>query len=150
MFSSDYPYHRGEACGIIVAMTKGQGRLITFVMGTRWDLAPNPLPETVFTRICATCKATTYTEKEFSEQEAVICNACAAVTSQQADRDPETIPVWELPPDLLGNLLAQAEEQGIYPENYVIGFFEWKTGRELPYIRLYNREDKQIYIVQKR
>jgi hypothetical protein len=126
------------------------GEAITFVMGTRWDLAPNPLPDSFYTHICTTCKATAYTEKEFSEQEAVICSACAAVTTQQAETDPETLPVWEIPPDLLGNLLLQAEEQGIHPENFVIGFLEWKTGRELPYIRLYNREEKQIYIVQKR
>jgi|tagenome__1003787_1003787.scaffolds.fasta_scaffold20653217_2 hypothetical protein len=128
----------------------GQGRVTTFVMGTRWDLAPSPRPETFFTCICATCKATTYTEKEFSEDATVICNACTSITSQQENSDPDTIVAWDLPPDLLGNLLLQAQEQGLHPENFVIGFLEWKTGRELPFIRLYNREDKQIYIVKKR
>jgi hypothetical protein len=127
-----------------------QGRAFTFVMGTRWDLAPFPRPETFYTRICATCKSETYTEKEFSEQDTVICNVCAAATSQQADTNPDTRLVWDLPPDLLGNLLFQAQQQGIPPENFVIGFLEWKTGRELPYIRLYNREDRNVYIVQKR
>ena len=58
--------------------------------------------------------------------------------------------VWDLPPDLLGNLLIQAQEKGVLPENFIIGFLEWKTGRELQSIRLYNREDKQVYIVNKR
>jgi hypothetical protein len=57
--------------------------------------------------------------------------------------------VWDLPPDVLSNLLTQAQAQGLPPENVIIGFLEWKTGRELSSIRLYNREDKQIYIVKK-
>jgi hypothetical protein len=128
----------------------GQGSVVTFVMGTRWDLAPNPLPETCFTHICATCKATTYTEKAFSKKTTVICNVCSSYTNQQEDTDTNTVVVWDLPPDLLSNLLTQANERGIAPENFVIGFLEWKTGRELPFIRLYNREEKQVYIVQKR
>jgi hypothetical protein len=121
-----------------------------FVMGTRWDLAPNPRPEEHFTHICVTCKSATYTEKAFPENATVVCNVCASTASEQADADPDTLLVWDLPPDLLKNLLVQAQQQGIHPENFVIGFLEWKTGRELPEIRLFNREDKQIYIVKKR
>jgi hypothetical protein len=120
-----------------------------FVMGTRWDKAPTPLPEVFYTHICGLCKATTYTEKEFSQGQTVICNICAALTTSQGDADPNTHVVWDLPADLMERLLTAAVRQGIAPENYVIGFLEWKTGRELPQIRLYNREDKRIYIVKK-
>ena len=119
-------------------------------MGTRWDLMPAPRLDTSYTHICAFCKATTYTEKEFPGETTVVCNRCAASTTQMGDADPHTLVVWELPPDLLGNLLRQADQRGVALENYIIGFLEWKTGRELPEIRLFNKEDKQIYIVRKR
>jgi hypothetical protein len=119
-------------------------------MGTRWDLASKPILVKFFARICALCKSTTYTEKEFSEETTVICNVCSSFTCQQEGDDKNTVVVWDIPPDLLGNLLTQAQERGVASENFAIGFLEWKTGRELPFIRLYNREDKQVYIVQKR
>jgi hypothetical protein len=121
-----------------------------FGMGTRWDKAPQPLPEVFFTYICGVCQATTYAEKEFPRDLTVICNVCASQTTSRGDADPNTAVVWDFPPDLLKRLLAEAEKRGIAPENYVIGFLEWKTGQELPQIRLYNREDNRIYIVKKR
>jgi len=124
-------------------------KMTAFVMGTRWDKAPTPLPEVFFTHVCGLCKATTYTEKEFSSDLTVICNVCAATATFQGDVDPDTSVVWDLPPDLLGRLLAEAQQRGIAGENYVIGFLEWKTGRELPHIRLFNREDRKIYRIKK-
>jgi hypothetical protein len=121
-----------------------------FIMGTRWDLVPAPHPLKFFARSCALCKAATYTEKEFPEETTVVCNVCSSLIHQQAENDPDTVVVWDLPPDLLGNLLSQAQEKGVSPENFIIGFLEWKTGHELQSIRLYNREDKQVYIVNKR
>jgi len=128
----------------------GYTNISKFVMGTRWDVAPRPLPEVFYTYICGLCKATTYTEKEYAQDLTVVCNVCASMMGSQVETDPHTDVVWDLPPDLLVKFLAEAEKQGIPIENYVIGFLEWKTGRELPQIRLYNREDKRIYIVKKR
>ncbi len=125
-------------------------RVISFVMGTRWDLVPASQPTVQFSSFCTICKAVTYTEKEFPQEATIICNVCAAARTNDGDIDPQTAVVWEIPPDLLGRLVSEAKARGIHPENYVIGFLEWKTGRELPQIRLFNREDKQIYIVQKR
>jgi hypothetical protein len=127
-----------------------RGQVMPFVMGTRWDLMPVTPPDTSYTHICAFCQATTYTESEFPEGTTVVCNRCAASTTQMGDADPHTLVVWDLPPDLLGSLLQQADQRGIALENSIIGFLEWKTGRELSEIRLFNREDKQIYIVRKR
>jgi hypothetical protein len=129
---------------------KGYKSVVSYVMGTRWDLAPTTMPEVFYTYVCGLCKTTTYTEKEFSQGETVICNVCASQMTSQGAAEPYTDVVWDLPPDLMGRLVTEAQRRGVPPEDYVIGFLEWKTGRELPQIRLFNREEKQIYIVKKR
>jgi hypothetical protein len=119
-------------------------------MGTRWDVAPTPLPKTIYTHICGLCKVTTYTEKEFSPELTVICNVCAAGISSQEESYEYTEVVWDIPPDLFDRLVLEAQARNMPPEEYVIGFLEWKTGQELAQIRLFNREDKQVYIIKKR
>jgi hypothetical protein len=117
----------------------------TFVMGTRWDHAPQPHPDVLFTRICEVCKQTTYTEVEHPHDSPVVCNVCSSQISAQGEIDPNAEVVWDLPPDFLGRLLATAEERGITPTEYIKGFLEWKLGRAIPEVLLYNRVDKKIY-----
>jgi hypothetical protein len=40
---------------------------VSFVVGTRADLALNPLPQPIFTRQCENCRTDTYTEAAFGK-----------------------------------------------------------------------------------
>ena len=74
-----------------------------------------------------------------------MCNVCASKLAEQAESQSDKTVVWDLPPDLLERLFAEADEQGVKPETTIIEWIEKRAGRPLDTIRLYNRLDGTVY-----
>jgi hypothetical protein len=120
-------------------------KTIKLGFGVRSDLAVLPLPQPVFTRICSKCRQELYTDTDWKEDFTVVCNVCASQVAVQADDKSNTTVVWDLPTDLLGRVITEAEEQGVQPQAAIIAWIEKRAGRPLETIRFYNRLDGKIY-----
>ena len=115
-----------------MTMTGGKGidwKNVTFVMGTRFDLAPRPLLEPVFSRICDNCQALTYTETEYPHDVPVLCNVCATTVTAQNEGDADTLLLYDMPADLKVRLIDIARERRLPIEIVCKDFIEWKLGR---------------------
>jgi hypothetical protein len=102
---------------------------VTFVMGTRADLAPHSLPQPVFSRSCGNCQALTYTETEYPHDVPVLCNVCSATVTAQDEGAADTLLLYDMPADLKARLIDSARERRLPIEVVCKDFIEWKLGR---------------------
>jgi hypothetical protein len=103
----------------------------SFVVGTRTDLAPTPLPQLIFTHQCGQCGAKTLTESEYPVDISVICNVCAAAMATQLDKDSSTQLLFTMPNDLKARLIDLAHQQRLPIEEVFKDFLAWKLGRPI-------------------
>jgi hypothetical protein len=109
-----------------MAEPKDITRLDTYILGTRADLAPTPLPQTVFTHQCGHCKAKTLTETEYPINIRVICNVCAGEINKQINGDSSTNLLYTMSDDLKARLIDIAYQQRLPVEEVFKNFLEWK------------------------
>jgi hypothetical protein len=115
---------------------------VTFVMGTRSDLAPRPLPQPVFSRSCGNCQALTYTETEYPHDVPVLCNVCAATVTAQGEADADTLLLYDMPADLKARLIDIAQARRLPVEEVCKDFLQWKLRRPTK-ASLYNKTEKK-------
>ena len=126
-------------------MTQAKGidwKHVTFVMGTRSDLAPDPLPQPVFKRKCEHCGSDTYTETEYPLDVPMVCNVCASNITATAEQDSTTQLLYDLPNDVKARLIDLAQQQRLPVEAVYKDFLEWKLGRPTR-ANLYNKSAKK-------
>ena len=70
-----------------------------FIIGTRADLAADPLPQPAYARICEECGSTTYTETEYPLDVPVVCTVCTARMTAPLEDDPHTQLLFDMPND---------------------------------------------------
>jgi hypothetical protein len=104
---------------------------VTFVTGQRADRLPATLPPQLFKRLCGNCEADTYTEVEYPLDVPLLCNVCAATVTAEAEDDPQTLILYDLPDEVIARLTALARERGVPPEVEIKNFLEWKLGRPI-------------------
>ena len=102
---------------------------VTFVTGTRSDLAPKHLPHKIYMRLCGKCGAKTCTEVEYPLDVPLLCNVCAADIAASAEGDPDTLLMYDFPADVKARLLDIAHERRLPVEVVAKDFLEWKLGR---------------------
>jgi hypothetical protein len=112
-----------------MAEPNGNTRLDTYVVGTRSDLAPTPLPSTVFTHRCGHCKAKTLTETEYPIHIQVICNVCASEINKQIGEDSPTKLLYTMSDDLKARLIDIASRQRLPVEEVFRNYLAWKLDR---------------------
>jgi hypothetical protein len=98
----------------------------SFVVGTRSDLAPTPLPEQIFTHQCGHCGAKTLTETEYPVDISVICNVCAAAMTTQLDKDSSTQLLFTMSNDVKARLIEVAHNRRLPVEEVFKDFLAWK------------------------
>src|SRR5689334_24177090 len=81
---------------------------VSFVVGTRSDLAPTPLPQPVYSCTCGNCETSTYTETEYPADVPILCNVCAANVASGSEEDSDTLLLFDLPNDVKARLLDMA------------------------------------------
>jgi hypothetical protein len=101
----------------------------SFVVGTREDLAPTPLPHRVFTHQCSHCGAQALTESEYPHDIPVVCNVCAAEVTKQIEQDSTTQLLFNLPAHVKAQLVDLAFQKRLPVEAVVKDFVDWKLGR---------------------
>ena len=104
---------------------------VTCVTGQRQDRLPASLPPQLFTRPCGNCAMDTYTEVEYPADVPLLCNVCAATIAAEAEDDPETLLLYDLPEDVKAHLTVLAHQRGVPPEVQFKEFLEWKLGRPI-------------------
>jgi hypothetical protein len=104
-------------------------RDVSFVVGTRSDLVPTPLLQPVFTSMCGNCETETYTESEYPADVPVLCNVCAANIAGQSEDDPDTLLLYDFPPDLKARLIDLAHQRRLPVEAVFKDFLAWRLGR---------------------
>jgi hypothetical protein len=102
---------------------------VSFVVGTRADLAPSPLPQPVFTRTCGNCETETYTETEYPADVSLLCNVCAAKVNAESEDDPDTLLLYDFPDDVKARLIDLAHQRRLPVEVVLKDFLAWKLGR---------------------
>jgi hypothetical protein len=102
---------------------------VTFVTGTRHDLAPTPFSQEVYTRPCGKCEAKTLTEVEYPLDVPLLCNVCAAQITASAEADADTLLLYDFPADLKARLIDFAREKRLPVEEVFKDFLAWKLGR---------------------
>jgi hypothetical protein len=126
-------------------MTQSKGidwKHVTFVMGTRADLAPPPLPQPVYQRNCENCGSITYTETEYPLDVPMLCNVCAATVTAESESDSDTLLLFDMPNDLKARLIDLAYQKRIPVEAVFKDFMEWKLERRTK-ASLYNKSLKK-------
>ena len=98
----------------------------SFIVGTRADLAPTPLPQSVFTHQCGHCGAKTLTESEYPVDISVICNVCAAAMTTRLDKDSSTQVLFSMSNDLKARLIDIAYQRRLPVEEVFKDFLAWK------------------------
>jgi hypothetical protein len=112
-------------------MEENNVKVTPMFMGTRADLAPNPLPRPVFAWDCAKCHAKTYSVAEPPPDAIPVCNMCASQITEQAEQDASTKVMWGMTNELEDNVRNIAEEKQ-RPEGEVFNrFLEWKLRRPI-------------------
>jgi hypothetical protein len=104
---------------------------VTFVTGHRADRLSANLPPQLFKRPCGNCGVDTYTEIEYPADVPLLCHVCAASVAAEAEDDPETLVLYDLPDEVKARLTALAHQRGVAPEVEFKNFLEWKLGRPL-------------------
>jgi hypothetical protein len=94
---------------------------VTFVTGTHADHLPVTLPQPFFKRPCGNCQTDTYTEVEYPLDVPLLCNVCAANIAAEAQGDPDTLLLYDLPNDLKARLTELAHQRGLPPEGKCSG-----------------------------
>jgi hypothetical protein len=120
--------------GIMMPMTPPEDKAINIVrmfMGTRADLAPQPVPRSVFTWDCEKCQAKTYSIAEPPRDSTRICNVCAAQLSAQAEQDSSTQVMWGMTNELEDSVKKIAGEKKRPVEEVFNRFLEWKLRRPI-------------------
>jgi hypothetical protein len=102
---------------------------VSFIVGTRSDLAPAPLPQQVFTRTCGNCQSETFTETEYPADVVVLCNVCAASVAAESEGDPDTLLLYDMPIDVKARLIDLAHQRRLPVEEVFQDFLAWKLGR---------------------
>jgi hypothetical protein len=115
---------------------------VSFVVGTRADLAPTPLPQPVYTRICGECETKTYTETEYPSDVPVLCNVCASHVTAVSEDDEDTLLLYDMPNDLKARLLDLAYQRRVPVEEVFKDFLAWKLGRPTK-ATLYHKPEKK-------
>jgi hypothetical protein len=115
---------------------------VTFVTGQRADRLPATLPPQLFKRACGNCDAETYTEIEYPADMPLLCNVCAASVAAEAEDDPQTLVLYDLPAEVKARLTALAHQRGVPPEVEIKNFLEWKLGRPIKGALYRNPEKK--------
>jgi hypothetical protein len=115
---------------------------VTFITGQRKDRLPATLPPQLFTRPCGNCAMETYTEVEYPLDVPLLCHVCAASVAAEAEENPETLILYDLPDDVKARLTALAHQRGVPPEVQFKDFLEWKLGRPVK-ATLYRKSDKK-------
>jgi len=98
----------------------------SYIIGTREDLAPTPLPHLIFTHQCNQCGAKTFTETEYPVDIPVICNVCAATMTTQLDKDSSTQLLFTMPDAVKARLIDIAYQQRLPVEDVFKDFLAWK------------------------
>jgi hypothetical protein len=111
-------------------------------MGTRADLAPNPLLLPVYEWDCKKCQAKTYSVAEPPHDAELICNVCASEMTAQAEREPSTQVMWGMTNQLEDSVRKIADEKTRPTEEVFNRFLEWKLGRPTR-ANLYNKSAKK-------
>jgi recombinational DNA repair protein (RecF pathway) len=101
----------------------------SFVVGTREDQAPRPLPPTVFTHQCKQCGAKTLTETAYPDDIAVVCAVCARAITKEIEEDKDTLLLYTLPVEVKAQLIDLAFHKRLPVEQVLQGFVDWKLGR---------------------
>ena len=122
--------------------TGNQARVIRMFMGTRADLAPNPLLLPVYEWDCEKCQAKTYSVAEPPHDAELICNVCASEITAQAEREPSTQVMWGMTNQLEDSVRKIADEKTRPTEEVFNRFLEWKLGRPTR-ANLYNKSAKK-------
>jgi hypothetical protein len=117
-------------------------RVTRMFMGTRADLAPQPLPMPVFEWPCAKCKAKTYSVAEPPGNSTLICNVCAAEMTAQAEQDSSTKVMWGMTNELNDSVRNIADEKSRPVEEVFNRFLEWKLGRPMK-ATIYDKPEKK-------
>ena len=117
-------------------------RVTRMFMGTRADLAPQPLPMPVFAWSCAKCEAETYSVGEPPSDAILVCNICASKITAQAEQDSSTKVMWGMTNDLEDSVRNIAEDKSRPVEEVFNRFLEWKLGRPTK-SNLYTKPEKQ-------
>jgi hypothetical protein len=100
----------------------------SFIVATRADQAPRPLPTPAFPNRCSQCGAKTLTEKEYPQDIPIVCTVCAREVVRQLDQDDATRLLFNMPIDVKARLLDTAFQQRLPIEDVVRNFLEWKVG----------------------
>jgi hypothetical protein len=100
-------------------------------MGTRADLAPQPLPTPVYAWPCAKCHSETYSIAEPPRDSTWICHMCASELTAQAEQDPSTQVAWNMADELEDSVNRISDEQKRPVEEVFSRFLEWKLGRPM-------------------
>ena len=114
----------------------------TFVTSQRADHLPATLPPQLFTRPCGNCSMDTYTEVEYPADVPLLCNVCASTIAAEAEDDPQTLLLYDLPEEVKARFTVLARERGVPPEVQFKEFLEWKLGRPIK-ATLYHTSDKK-------
>ena len=114
----------------------------SFIVGTRKDLAPHPLPEPVFPSTCGNCQSDIYTETGYPADVPILCNVCAANVASESEGDPDTLLLFDMPNDVKARLLDIAQQRRVPVEEVFNDFLSWKLGRPTK-ARLYHRPEKK-------
>ena len=101
----------------------------SFIVGTRADLAPTPLPQPIFTATCGNCETATYTEAEYPADVPILCNVCAANVAKESEEDEDTLLLYDFPADLKARLIDLAYQRRLPVEAVFKDFLAWKLGR---------------------
>ena len=115
---------------------------VAFVIGTREDLAPNPLPQRVFDRECENCGRKSYTETDYPLDIPLLCNVCASKVTAQLEQDSTTKLLYDLPNDLKVRLIDIAQARRLPVEEVCKDFLQWKLRRPSK-ASLYNKTEKK-------
>ncbi len=122
--------------------TGNQTRVIRMFMGTRADLAPNPLPLPVYEWDCEKCQAKTYSVAEPPHDAKLICNVCASEMTAQAEREPSTQVMWGMTNELEDSVRHIADEKKRSEGEVFNRFLEWKLGRPMK-VKPFNKSEKK-------
>ena len=104
---------------------------VTFITGQRKDRLPASLPQQLFKRPCGNCSMDTSTEVEYPADVPLLCNVCASTIAAEAEDDPETLLLYDLPEEVKARLTVLAHQRGVPPEVQFKEFLEWKLGRPI-------------------
>jgi hypothetical protein len=116
--------------------------LTKLFMGTRADLAPNPLPLPVFAWECAQCQAKTYSIAEPPLDATPVCNVCASQITAQAEQHASTKVMWGMTDELEDSVRNIADEKKRSEREVFHRFLEWKLGRPMK-VKPFKKSEKK-------